>query len=368
MLNSNRTITATLRYSPGNGLTLLGGIRAGCGRGPEQSTERQAEIAMIDHRLLEMRRNADADDTELAALESRLGKLLAQDVAEQWWDLDQAWDDLLEQWTLGQDIYCDERSMQWMVEREKALSTLNALAELASHLRSLNDAEQSVVALQVEKTKVRERLAALTKDLLPEHAANLEQVAEIGARLPGPSLERCPQDATIRLLVDLALTGGRAVALARTELTRVEAELQAATDERDELREQLTTSSSVWPYEGDADLDAQLTTLETRLPAMSASERAAVLETMPAVGRERLAVNPRLVDTLRDALSPPQLAQTAAQLIVRAPSEADLPVSARHAVESQVARMLSDPDVAAQLLKDGGQVVIVPHGEDSDRS
>ncbi|WP_415853016.1 lonely Cys domain-containing protein, partial [Streptomyces albus] len=103
--------------------------------------------------------------------------------------------------------------------------------------------------------------------------------------------------------------------------------------------------------------------LASRLPTMAKADRARELSLLPPADRERLASDPALVEALRQTLRPADFAETAAQLMVQVPAGVDQPVSARHEVQAQVARMLRDPDVAANLLKEGARVAVVPKGE-----
>ncbi|WP_431775189.1 lonely Cys domain-containing protein [Streptomyces cucumeris] len=103
--------------------------------------------------------------------------------------------------------------------------------------------------------------------------------------------------------------------------------------------------------------------LAWRLPAMSPAERARELSQVSSADRERLASNRALVDVLRDKLPSAEFAETAAQLMVQLPVGVDQPVSVRSEVLTRVARMLSDPEVAAKLLKGGSRVVVVPKDE-----
>ncbi|WP_432011259.1 lonely Cys domain-containing protein [Streptomyces cucumeris] len=103
--------------------------------------------------------------------------------------------------------------------------------------------------------------------------------------------------------------------------------------------------------------------LAWRLPAMSPAERARELSQVSPAERERLASNRALVDVLRHKLPFAEFAETAAQLMVQLPVGVNQPVSARSEVLARVARMLSDPEVAAKLLKGGSRVVVVPKDE-----
>ncbi|MGI5404617.1 hypothetical protein ACQEVG_35200 [Streptomyces sp. CA-135486] len=103
--------------------------------------------------------------------------------------------------------------------------------------------------------------------------------------------------------------------------------------------------------------------LRSRLPGMPADERASELALLSADELESLAVDPTLVDALRTALPPSEFAAAAAQLMMRMSPGVDQPVSARHEMQAQMARMLRDPQVAAELLNRGARVVIVPKSE-----
>ncbi|MDW6059169.1 hypothetical protein SAZ11_15475 [Streptomyces sp. FXJ1.4098] len=103
--------------------------------------------------------------------------------------------------------------------------------------------------------------------------------------------------------------------------------------------------------------------LASRLPGMPQADRTRELELLSPGDRERLASDPVLVDALRTTLPGEEFATTAAHLMVQIPAGVDQPVSARHEVRTQIARMLRDPDVTAKLLKDGSRVIVVPKSE-----
>ena len=103
--------------------------------------------------------------------------------------------------------------------------------------------------------------------------------------------------------------------------------------------------------------------LASRLADLPKDSRDRELAELSPGERERLASDPVLADALRTALSAPDFAETAAQLMVQVPAGVDQPVSARQEVRKQIARMLRDPDVTAKLLKDGARVIVVPRSE-----
>ncbi|WP_329585373.1 hypothetical protein OG500_32675 [Kitasatospora sp. NBC_01250] len=133
-------------------------------------------------------------------------------------------------------------------------------------------------------------------------------------------------------------------------------------------RPPVLTSHTKWMAEGHSrdvfrttDID-HATELVDKLPGMTPADRAKAIGSLDANGRHWLARNPELVDRLRDELPPDEFARTAAHFMVNVDPRSEQPVSAREAAQAQVARMLQDPHVAAELLKRGAAVTVVPKG------
>ncbi|MFG2692761.1 hypothetical protein [Kitasatospora sp. NPDC048407] len=100
--------------------------------------------------------------------------------------------------------------------------------------------------------------------------------------------------------------------------------------------------------------------LRQDMPGMTPEQRAQELANLKPENRRWLAQDPEFVDTLKSSLPPKDFAKVAADLIVHVDPRAEQAPSARHEAQQQVARMLQDPDTAAQLMKSGADVVIVP--------
>ncbi|MCX4751314.1 hypothetical protein OG455_38435 [Kitasatospora sp. NBC_01287] len=104
----------------------------------------------------------------------------------------------------------------------------------------------------------------------------------------------------------------------------------------------------------------QVDRLVDRLPEMTPADRARELGGLTPEQRRWFAKNPALVDRLRDELPPEEFARTAARFLVNVDPRCAQPVAAREAALVQVGRMLQDPHVAAELLKRGAGVTVVP--------
>ncbi|MGW4378481.1 WXG100-like domain-containing protein [Kitasatospora sp. NPDC004531] len=100
--------------------------------------------------------------------------------------------------------------------------------------------------------------------------------------------------------------------------------------------------------------------LRQDLPGMTPEQRAQEIANLRPEHRRWLAQDPRFVDALKSSLPPKDFAKVAAELIVHVDPRAEQAASARLEAQRQVARMLQDPDTAAQLMKNGADVVIVP--------
>ncbi|TWP44961.1 hypothetical protein FKR81_40475 [Lentzea tibetensis] len=109
-----------------------------------------------------------------------------------------------------------------------------------------------------------------------------------------------------------------------------------------------------------ADLEIGLDQLMSQLPTMSPMERAAALERLHGNRQNLLTGKTDLIHQLRNTLPPEVFAQTAAQLMVRWAGNVDQPVTARREAESQIARLLGNPDITERLLDKGVQVVLIP--------
>ncbi|MFJ9120011.1 hypothetical protein ACIRJO_31270 [Streptomyces sp. NPDC102394] len=100
--------------------------------------------------------------------------------------------------------------------------------------------------------------------------------------------------------------------------------------------------------------------LSNDLPSMDARARAMELAALHAHERRWLSSHPELVDNLKNALSAEEFALAAVQLLVHVPEAVRRPASARQEAHALLSRMLRDPDVTAQMLKRGANVVVVP--------
>ncbi|WP_211303350.1 hypothetical protein, partial [Streptomyces milbemycinicus] len=103
--------------------------------------------------------------------------------------------------------------------------------------------------------------------------------------------------------------------------------------------------------------------LASRLPGMSAAERAKELALLSSADREQLASDPALIDALEARLPAPEFAATAARLLIQVPKGVNQPDSARREVLGRLTPMLGNPKVAATLLRAGARVVVVPKDE-----
>ncbi|MFJ1791311.1 WXG100-like domain-containing protein [Kitasatospora griseola] len=100
--------------------------------------------------------------------------------------------------------------------------------------------------------------------------------------------------------------------------------------------------------------------LRQDMPGMTPEQRAQELANLKPEHRRWLARDPEFVDSLKSALPAKDFAKVASELIVHVDPRAEQAASARQEAQEQVARMLQDPDTAAQLMKSGADVVIVP--------
>ncbi|PJN23653.1 toxin glutamine deamidase domain-containing protein [Kitasatospora sp. CB02891] len=100
--------------------------------------------------------------------------------------------------------------------------------------------------------------------------------------------------------------------------------------------------------------------LRQDMPGMTREQRAQELANLKPEHRRWLARDPEFVDSLKSALPAKDFAKVASELIVHVDPRAEQAASARKEAQEQVARMLQDPDTAAQLMKNGADVVIVP--------
>ncbi|MFI9782678.1 hypothetical protein ACIHEI_04075, partial [Kitasatospora sp. NPDC051984] len=138
----------------------------------------------------------------------------------------------------------------------------------------------------------------------------------------------------------------------QTELDR----LGRATNVRDAVQQLGRTQRPGQRLRRPADADR----LRQDMPGMTPEQRAQELANLKPENRRWLAQDPEFVDTLKSSLPPKDFAKVAADLIVHVDPRAEQAPSARHEAQQQVARMLQDPDTAAQLMKSGADVVIVP--------
>ncbi|MEU9396617.1 protein-glutamine glutaminase family protein [Streptomyces sp. NPDC048324] len=99
--------------------------------------------------------------------------------------------------------------------------------------------------------------------------------------------------------------------------------------------------------------------LSNDLPSMDAQARAWELAALRVHERRWLSSHPGLVDSLKNALPAEEFALTAAQLLVHVPEAVRRPASARQEAHALLSRMLRDPEVTAQVLKSGTNVVVV---------
>ncbi|MFJ5921369.1 hypothetical protein ACIQF6_02055 [Kitasatospora sp. NPDC092948] len=100
--------------------------------------------------------------------------------------------------------------------------------------------------------------------------------------------------------------------------------------------------------------------LRQDLPGMTPEQRSQELANLKPENRRWLARDPKFVDALKDALPPKDFAKVASELIVHVDPRAEQAPSARLEAQQQVARLLQDPDTAAQLMKNGADVAVVP--------
>nr|WP_237331267.1 hypothetical protein [Streptomyces mexicanus] len=122
---------------------------------------------------------------------------------------------------------------------------------------------------------------------------------------------------------------------------------------------QAALASGTDPAPGSA-TSPRLASVVARLPGMGSAERTSALALLTDAERDALAADASLVRALRDGLSPEDFAAVAAPLLVRVPAGVHQPVSARQRAESQLVRMLGDPQTTERLLTGGARLIVVP--------
>ncbi|TWP44019.1 hypothetical protein FKR81_41795 [Lentzea tibetensis] len=350
-------------------------------------------------------------DSEVADLEIRLGKLLAQDSTVLQKQIDAERDG--EPVNPARDPKGFALSRQRLIELKatrKATDTVSALSEVREALEGYEEIKN---ALGAEQKRLQERKEVIVSRPRPGllsrfdpglrhgrqimETLNLAQITQLGhyvsirelneqaqaggATTPAVLGERAGElHAQIVHLSSLGEVPAEALSLLDElgpaqlnqlfydyELPVIDQALHNVTEKlelvaADEagMRQQMsghhTTTSPVEYTRAGENIDR----LVSHLPAMSAMERSAALERLHGTRQNLLAGKPDLVRRLRDTLPAEVFAQTAAQLMVRWPGDADQPVTARHQAEAQIAAMLGNPDIAERLLNKNVQVLIIP--------
>ncbi|GAA4794637.1 hypothetical protein [Streptomyces ziwulingensis] len=97
-----------------------------------------------------------------------------------------------------------------------------------------------------------------------------------------------------------------------------------------------------------------------QLPGLARTDRLTYLAGLAPEQRRWVAADPATIEALQAALAAPEFAEVAAALMVDVPAAAEGPLAARYEMEQVVARMLPNPSVAAELLRRGTRLVVIP--------
>ncbi|WP_141960105.1 hypothetical protein [Actinoallomurus bryophytorum] len=108
--------------------------------------------------------------------------------------------------------------------------------------------------------------------------------------------------------------------------------------------------------------DLSATEEAERLAALPADERLQALRALPEERRDALALDPEFFQRIR-ALLPTGFADVAAALMIQIPEGVEQPATARYRLQSILATMLGDPDVAGRLLSRQVRVVVIPKSQ-----